>query len=1312
VATSFNRLPGADPKTAAALESAANDGIESVNVRLDLFRKAVARVGRELQSRLLAHLADPLKQSSAANILHLQAELTGQLNQLGYSDLVQYFTNSFDASQKTAAEAAAAIGVTKLSPLDQAALHNLKSTSYAWLQQIGQQAVAEVAQGVAMNALVGGGKKNMVDRIRQALNKFQNHASTYAETAIATYDREVHWQMFTAAGVQRMVYTGPKDIKNRDFCRHLVGKAWNLEEISKMDNGTTLMPVSRFGGGWNCRHVWMPAPEQIDEAGQEAKAAVESAGPVDLTGAVTPDGLSMMAPFPLAADFPPSLPPKKLTSKVEWVRLTDLRTTTPAVSKAAVQDAIATPAGAPPRAYRYSGQILIRDSGALARATADQLLGRSHLRVDLVDLDALPPKKPPKPKVTTPASLVKDLKALAKAKDQTPDIMQQIDAKTAQLGQLVQPLADKASAAVTKANIALGKAKSEARIGQAKKRLEKAQRSLDALREKFGQYLPDLFPEAEGSGAPGALNLAKVDGLWAKTRRAGFTYESEAVVGGGHGGKQFYRDNISGEKWLFKPIKNQQDTFLAAAEESAYRVARMVDPATVEVRAIALDGRLGTIQRMISTAGSLAGVPVEALTAEQVVYLQRQHVIDWLTSNHDGHRKQFLRMADGQLLEIDRGQAWKYFGKDALSIDYHPNSMYGEEEPIYNTLLRAAQRGRVKLDPQAAFPAIRAVEAISDTEFLEAVREYVDRLPFKSATAKQQFVDGMVARKNGIRADFERFYQKTLGKPDFRFSEGPKWKFLDARNAAALEEVSAAGWQGKTLYIDAEAIEDHNVLVFEQQIGDRTQTVLQFKLRPEASEKLFRDHMPAGFDAPKASPGRLVEIPKSTVSNKQLQMLIDGQITPGQIPAKDGWGNPITPEKKQILLQELADYKTRLAEAEAKLKAAEKLSSAVTTPEHGFQITATEIQTDSRRLHGGALLVEKPDVSFQTIGGAHSSRGEGLRFESDGIKVRATSTRAGAFSHAGRVEVVLDGPAGAARIDADLERLGALGVDMRSATAIEEEWVYLQQHAYLHKIDLTPEWKAISADTSSDVRVQKAREFWSKRLKVADVTKLPQYQPLGREKAAWNSPTGLAGHRIRERFDITAADLDANLKGLVVAHADTSGDFIGTLDAILQTTRQGLATEERLRLGIRGSSMSPQKDIQTGGASYFFTSMRHEGSPGQYYGKPFRYFFKKDVLLRLDTISYQYDSFGNVQGSNVRNMRLSASFQDMRNAAGGSANETIFKNGLNFLDDIDHIRTADANERGRVIALFRKHGIETLRDGRRVEDIVTVGFSR
>ncbi|MCY4091431.1 MAG: hypothetical protein OXF62_11485 [Caldilineaceae bacterium] len=51
-------------------------------------------------------------------------------------------------------------------------------------------------------------------------------------------------------------------------------------------------------------------------------------------------------------------------------------------------------------------------------------------------------------------------------------------------------------------------------------------------------------------------------------------------------------------------------------------------------------------------------------------------------------------------------------------------------------------------------------------------------------------------------------------------------------------------------------------------------------------------------------------------------------------------------------------------------------------------------------------------------------------------------------------------------------------------------------------------------------------------------------------------------------------------------------------------------------------------------------------------------------------------------------------------------NETSFKHGISVLDNIDVIVVHDSDEHARLLAVFKKHGITKLPDGRPVRKVI------
>ena len=160
--------------------------------------------------------------------------------------------------------------------------------------------------------------------------------------------------------------------------------------------------------------------------------------------------------------------------------------------------------------------------------------------------------------------------------------------------------------------------------------------------------------------------------------------ENANNIGGMHT-KYFVTDD-QGVKWLFKPYS--REAFRAEADEMAYKVGRMIDPESIEVRAINLAGKPGSIQRWMTGVQSISDDVVK-YTPEQIKFLQREHVTDWLVGNHDAHGEQFI-FKGNQFWGIDKGQAGKFIGKEKLSVNFHPNADFGTRPPVYNELYKAA----------------------------------------------------------------------------------------------------------------------------------------------------------------------------------------------------------------------------------------------------------------------------------------------------------------------------------------------------------------------------------------------------------------------------------------------------------------------------------------------------------------------------------------------------------------------------------------------------------------------------------------------
>ena len=148
----------------------------------------------------------------------------------------------------------------RLASIDEAALRQLRAMDFSFLSGLGPETVREVATGLIRNTLLGNSRADSIEAVSGTLGKFSANAAAVFDTAIFSFDRFSTSAIWCSAGIDRFKYVGPRDLKNREFCEARVNKVFSITEIEAMDNGTKLMPVLVYGGGWSCRHVWHPAP--------------------------------------------------------------------------------------------------------------------------------------------------------------------------------------------------------------------------------------------------------------------------------------------------------------------------------------------------------------------------------------------------------------------------------------------------------------------------------------------------------------------------------------------------------------------------------------------------------------------------------------------------------------------------------------------------------------------------------------------------------------------------------------------------------------------------------------------------------------------------------------------------------------------------------------------------------------------------------------------------------------------------------------------------------------------------------------------
>ncbi|MHB1001955.1 MAG: minor capsid protein [Armatimonadota bacterium] len=826
-----------------------------------------------------------------------------------------------------------------------------------------------------------------------------------------------------------------------------------------------------------------------------------------------------------------------------------------------------------------------------------------------------------------------------------------------------------------------------------------------------------------------------VDTAWIENGKPSkFKYDGKANVGGAHE-KEFWLDENS-DKWMFKPVAKSSDAFIAHGEEVAYKIGRLIDPDAIEVRVITLNGRVGSIQKWKTNLASkydFSGVDVIDMLPDELASVQREHVIDWLISNHDGHCKQFLRAKNGKVYGIDKGQLFKFLGSDKLHTDYHPNQACGEQEPFYNTVFRAVKGGKVKTDPSVTLRYIREVEKISDDDYLALLRPYVEGRFGSGELKKKAFYDLALSRKHNLRSDFESFYADVLHQPRFRFDDMPEKKVTFTRIGKAEEDIihdaQRLGWQGKCLPIDETDIEDQNALIFMEKTSKGERTVIKLKLRPEAQ--------PAVLEKLRSAERQIVKIGEPLQEDDFSGDILAAVKTVNHHSGDGSYnqGTLDTASKHLSTLRKLAksDDPDTKAMAEDYIAWLKKVDDAVSNRKNipgmfnqylkrynsdvkkvgaDFTTRKTKVYLTKRSISKGELGVESEASDITSMFGKRPMP-DGEQYEIDfGDGVKAVYRPWGSknlYAHSGELEMVIPERPDAKSVDRALERMEQIGVKANVARPEDAEIMYLHKQAYVTKSDRDSEYTKMitgldNRNASKTERVQTMRSFWEKKLGVRDITKMPGYDPVGEYQHGFKDKSITGGYRQQYRFDISDEQLEKEMAGYSLYHNLTNGSSMsGFLDTALGNNGAMISTVEKLRSGVMPGGMSPEEDMRSGGASYVFTRIRKSPLAGG--NRDNGIYLKKRLLRRMDAISYNHDAYGKVIDDYVTQHR-GFSPKEWKSFSGKSGNETILKYSVTLLDNLEHIVVSSATEHKKVMDVFKKYNISVLPDGRKIEEVV------
>jgi hypothetical protein len=828
-----------------------------------------------------------------------------------------------------------------------------------------------------------------------------------------------------------------------------------------------------------------------------------------------------------------------------------------------------------------------------------------------------------------------------------------------------------------------------------------------------------------------------------------------------------------GSRWLFKPYthRGDQDEYRAYADKLAADVAKALDHPTTDVYLLTLPkgheglkamsrvgdrkAATGSIQRMLDNVEGVIGTTSwKDLTPEQLLHVQKEHLLDWLISNHDGHLENILKRSDGTLLGIDKGQAFKFFGRDRLHWTYSPNAGGGFHAPYFNEQAEKyaiGEMGRRFLlkgpqDNPELMAFLEKIRDMDDDAFLAMFRPYASKATAAgirwAGMGEDQFLQALLDRKRTIVDDATKFYKdlnaerKKALPPIPRKPKTPP--AVTPLTDEFVKDLDAAGWEGKALLLsDMDRIRSGQVLVYgmdgdgsvlETYLTEDGESALLTALGasiPSTTARVITTGSPDTFYDPS------LKAVKSLVAHlgDPAHSVYDGKITDQTwqalktMKATKALESSMTDvEKAQFghYYQQVSDliggwHHVNTTDATPPVSALQAITNSVQAKKSaGFAFgkyapTATPPVTAPGRFQVTAIKAAEWDakllngrIQYQgTIGKTYGPGGDtawkiGIGGTNPPLTAIYVPYSGNLRSKQGRLRIMIEGqPARTItkeQISAGLDALKEFGIRSELAQPIDVEAEYLRKMTKLAKLHEDMTFNVPRGLPSSEV-VDKLGQNWSTKLGVKDVRRTKLYDPTPEF-----SP-GDRGWARWKRFDIGAKQVE----GFVLDH-QLYVDPVAFFNITAPSARGLVATETKTRIGIPIGGLSPEADMGTGGAQGVFMRLFEESTNPLQAGH-----IRIDIARFLDMDNYIFDEdrYGENTPTAFRNWHeTDVSKANLRRIANRSGNETITPFAVTY-DLFREVAVGSASQRDQILDILRTNGI-THFGPVRIEDAVKV----
>jgi hypothetical protein len=756
--------------------------------------------------------------------------------------------------------------------------------------------------------------------------------------------------------------------------------------------------------------------------------------------------------------------------------------------------------------------------------------------------------------------------------------------------------------------------------------------------------------------------------------------------------------DADGNEWYFKPAEikggGKAEPFRAYVQEAGYKVQTIIDPDTaVEVGVGDLNGTFGAFQKKVESAG---GIDLEAwqfgsatdLGADVTAQIQREHVTDWLLGNFDAHGENFITDTSGRIIGIDKEQSFRYI-KDAasgkMSYTYHPNSVYKETEPIYNTVYRRFAKGEIDLNLQDTLTYIKRVESISDTEYREIFRDYAESLCGKGQAA-EDLLDTIVERKSTLRETYRTFYSELLTE-----RTGKTVQFVWADEAAAVAQQPLAAIQQTAASVQGMSIADLKAIAKNKGIAyynnmNKTQlvTAITDPTQAAAMSNQVKTRLAANAAARKAT----ATTPATTTMPKGVTAASDVFADLSKVPATKS-GIPVASDRGAVEGLNLTARRMNIDGTEYYEISGKLTEKKWSETWNAIKSRSTIDRLDFEESDPNFALFSKSTIDLK---GSVEIR---TRKVTDGqntfelyVHNGSEQQRSWQGFFRARVPVSADGALDAAEMSRTLKGVG-LDDLLATPTAEAERNMVKSRLIWQNAPARVSELDGLTGTALTD--------------KMDDILR-----DIG------ISDSRIAGVELRKVCDGYATYYDPEqAAAMKKAGADYVWAGVRRSDRVVGIVKSGgmKSTNNRCFTGIKMTGASPEADMGTGGADNVFTRLGVSGSKrpfnDSFCGGPYRIIVDGAELGRTDWYAYDHDNYGTSDPAELAGRMAATDFAAAMKNRYRSGNEVMFRQGIPT-SSFTGILCQDTADRSELIKKFKAEGITEI-NGIPLAQFVKVG---